>query len=212
MLFSSRGWGSRICLDEPDLRTACPAGVWLGVESSIQRVVVFGLTLGTHREHRHRGLRAVIGNAACDGKARSAICAVEKRIAITAVGWIEKFPEAVVTGCGIRRDAGANATKDFACDDAKTDLGRRRDLFGHDRVDAGQGRSLGSEPLEKNFDAGPAPFELYDDAVSIVADEPGELLFCGEAKHERAKTDTLNHTAHPDTFADSVPFGAWRSG
>src|SRR5215469_8468614 len=85
-LFSSPGWGSRIRFNEPDVRSAAPTRIRLCVKAAIQRIVVFGLALQTHRENGHGCLGAVVGNTACNCEAGAAVRAIEKGIAITAVG------------------------------------------------------------------------------------------------------------------------------
>ena len=90
---------------QPELRTASPAGVGLGVEAAVERIVVLGLAGGAHGEARHRGLRPVVGDAAGDGEARAAVGAVEKGITEAAVAGVEKLAEAIRTGGGVGGDA-----------------------------------------------------------------------------------------------------------
>ena len=65
------------------------ASVGLRVEAAIGGVVVFGLAGRTHLEARHRGLRPVVGNPAGNGEAWAAVGAVEKGIAVAAIGGSE---------------------------------------------------------------------------------------------------------------------------
>ena len=114
--------GAPSAVDEPELRAAVPAGIGLGVEAAVEWIVVLGLAGGAHFEARHRGLRAVVGDAAGDGEARAAVGAIEKWIAVAAVGGIEQFAQAVGAGGGVGGNAGAHAAEDFAGDDAEPDL------------------------------------------------------------------------------------------
>ena len=96
-----------------------PAGVGLGVEAAIGGVVVFGLAGGAHWETGHGGLGAVVGDAAGDGEAGAAVCAVEEGIAVASVGGVEQLAEAVGAGGGVGGDAGADAAEILAGEDAE---------------------------------------------------------------------------------------------
>src|SRR6266567_4359684 len=103
-----------VSTDEPDMRTTVPAGVGLGVEAAIQRVVVLPLALVAHREGRHRGLRAVVGNAARDREPRTAVGAVQKRITITAIARVKQFAEAIGASSRVCGNSGAYTPKHLA--------------------------------------------------------------------------------------------------
>jgi len=59
-------WVAGLCdfvsVDEGEMRAALAAGVRLGVEAAVERVVVFGLALRAHGEGGHGGLAAVVGD------------------------------------------------------------------------------------------------------------------------------------------------------
>lgn len=44
-------------------------------------------------------------------------------------------------------------------------------------------------------------FDLNDDAVGVVADHPGKVLFGGDAIDEWPEADTLDHSSNPDAFS-----------
>ena len=78
------------------------------MKAAIGGIVVLRLAGWAHFEARHRGLRAVVGDAARDGEARSAVGAVEERIAVAAVGGIEQLAQTVGAGGRVGGNAGAD--------------------------------------------------------------------------------------------------------
>src|SRR6266567_9641321 len=115
-----------VSTDEPDMRTAVPAGVGLGVEAAIQRVVVLPLAGMAHREGSHRGLRSVVRDAARDGEPRAAIGAVQKWIAIAAIAWVKQFAEAIGASSRVGGNSGAYTSKHLAADYRKARITRDR--------------------------------------------------------------------------------------
>jgi hypothetical protein len=99
---------------ERKLWAAVAACVGLGVEATIERIVVFGMTSGAHVEIDHGGLRAVVGYAPRDGEARAAVGAVEKWVAIPPIYWVEELAEAVGASRGVGGDASRDLTFNFA--------------------------------------------------------------------------------------------------
>src|ERR1039458_5649515 len=91
-----------LTIPQRKLRSADRAGVGLSVEAAVARVVVFGLTLRTHREGFHRGVRAVIGQRFDDAEARAAVGAIGERVPIAAVGRVEDLAQAIGTGRDVR--------------------------------------------------------------------------------------------------------------
>ena len=73
---------------------------------------------GAERERRHRGRRAVIGNAVDDAEPRSAPRAVGKAIAVASLRRIEHFARAFGTDRGIGSDLGTRRAGD-TIDDAE---------------------------------------------------------------------------------------------
>ena len=71
------------------------AGVGLGVEAAVGRVLVLGAAGGAHGKAGHRGQRPVVGDAAHDREARPAVGAVDERVAVAAVGGVEQLAQAV---------------------------------------------------------------------------------------------------------------------
>ena len=91
-------------VEQRDRRTALWTCVWLRVEASVAGVVVLPLAAAAHLKTGHRRQRTVIRDAADDREPRAAVRAVGKRIAKPSIGGIEELTQAVLAGCGIRRD------------------------------------------------------------------------------------------------------------
>ena len=77
------------CPFEPDVRAADRAGVGLGMEPAVERVIVLALAIGAHGKGLHCRQRAVVRNVPDDGKARATIGAIGEGIAIAPVIWIQ---------------------------------------------------------------------------------------------------------------------------
>ena len=104
---------------QPDVRTTAPAGIRLRVKAPIQGIVILGLALGAHGKSGHRGLWPVVGNAARDSEARTAVRAIQKRIPIAPIRRVEQFAQAIGTGGGVCGNAGADPAKHLAGHDPK---------------------------------------------------------------------------------------------
>ncbi len=198
---------------KPYMRAAFRAGIGLGMEATVERIVILGLALGTHWKDGHRGLGPVIRDAASDGEARTAVGAVQEGISIAAIRRVEKFAETVGTGGCIGWDAGAYAAEDFARYDTEAGLARGRKVGGNNGVDAGEGRSFGSQAREEVLHAWIRAFELDDNSVRVVADGAGKVFFRREAVNERAETYSLDDPAYPNglSYPRGLQFRPWRS-
>jgi hypothetical protein len=100
--------------DELNLRSTVRAGIGLGVEAPVRGILIFIPTPGAHGEGCHRGLRPVIGKVLDDGKARAAMRAIDKRIAVTTIGRVEQLTPAFLTESQVRRDRGADTVPRIA--------------------------------------------------------------------------------------------------
>ena len=78
-------------VQQPQLRPADGAGVGLGVEPAVGRVVVLVKALGAHLEVRHGGHGPVVGHRAGYGEPRPAVRAVGERVAVAPVRGVEEL-------------------------------------------------------------------------------------------------------------------------
>ena len=76
--------------------------IGLGMKTPVFRIIVFMLALGTHGKIPHGCFGAIIGDIINNGISRAAVGAIDKRIAKTAIHWIEQLPSAVVTNRHVR--------------------------------------------------------------------------------------------------------------
>ena len=80
------------------MRPAIKAGIGLRVKTPVEWVGILRGAGGAHGKTIHRGGRSVIGQRANDGKARSAIGAVDKRVVIAPIGGVEQLAQTIIAG------------------------------------------------------------------------------------------------------------------
>ena len=180
------------------------------MEAAVQRVVVLALTGRAHGELRHRGLRAVVGDAAGDGEARTAVGAVQKGIAVAAVEGREQLAQAIRAGGRIGRNPGTHTSSHLAGDDLESrpsgkDFAGRSQFAHRDRVDARQGRRLGAQATEKGIHALFRPFDLDGDPAGVVADKARQALLQGQPVDKRTVANALHHAADQRR----APYSIW---
>ena len=76
--------------------TTCRAGNRLRVVASVFRIFVFDAAGFTHPEPGHRRIQSVVRQRRDNGKPRTAIGAVNKRVAITPIGRIVHFAQTIL--------------------------------------------------------------------------------------------------------------------
>ncbi len=189
-LFGSAGDGSR------EARPAAGAARGLGVKPPVRRVVVLVGARHAHRKPGHGGERPVVGNVADDREPRTAVGAVDERVAEAAVGRVGQLAEAVGAGSGVGGDERVPGPSDWTGHDREPRCpsggrGGVRDPFDlrERRPVAQRGDELRHVPAR--------PFDLGEHPVDVVAHMPGEPEPSSERVHERPIPDALNHTLDP---------------
>ena len=86
-----------------ELRTTREAGIGLRMKASVERILVLSSAGRTHLKISHGCVGAVVGQAIQDGKARTAISAVDKRIPVTSVLRVKKLRRTRLTRAQIGR-------------------------------------------------------------------------------------------------------------
>ena len=76
-------------VEKLNLRTTVRAGDRLGMEAAVGRIMILRGAIRAHGKFRQGSIRAVIRNILDDGKPWPAVRAIDERIPITAVVWIE---------------------------------------------------------------------------------------------------------------------------
>lgn len=87
---------------EMNTRSALRTSHRLGMEAAVRRIGIFGSAFRAHFELRHGGGGAVVRQVGDDRKTRTAIRAVDERIKIAPVFWVEEFAFAVRAEGNIR--------------------------------------------------------------------------------------------------------------
>ena len=114
--------GGFVGLAPRNVRPAIKAGIGLRVKPPVKRVAILCGTGGAHGKAIHRGGRSVIGQRPDDGKARSAVGAVDKGIVKASVGGIEQLVQAVVARGDVGRDERRVGGLILRCHNAKAPL------------------------------------------------------------------------------------------
>jgi hypothetical protein len=192
-----RGWGAPVGRDQPRGRPARGAGVRLGVEASVGRVLVLGAAERAHLEAGHGGQRPVVGDAADDREAGTAVRAVDERVAVAAIGRIEQLGQAALAGGGVRRDRRRGRAAGGAGHDRELLLPEGRQLLAPDPLDPGKRRRLARQAHEEGVDRGRLSLELDRRAPHVVPDPPAQAKLAGQAVDERSEADALDRALDP---------------
>ena len=189
--------GASVEADEPRLRAADMAGDRLGVEPAIGGIAILRIAGRTHGEDRHRGLRAVIGNASDDGEAWAAMGAIGEGVAVAARERVEHFGRTVLTDSGVGRDLGMGRAADALGD---AELAREIAAKGArlDLVDAAKRWTLALHALEEARNRAAAAADPHQNAVRVVQHFAHEAQLAGDAPHGRAEAHALHAAAHSD--------------
>src|SRR5215207_10058440 len=148
------------------------AGVGLGVEPTISRVVVLSLALGAHLEVSHGGHGPVVGHRAGYSEPRTAVGAVGERIPVASVRRVKEFREAVLAGGDVWRDQGPPPNPLPALLDTEISLLPYREGSPDHSLDHGQRWSLFAYILQEAFQLLRGPLRLDVNSLGVVAHQP----------------------------------------
>jgi hypothetical protein len=123
------------------LWAADPAGVGLGMEAAVQRVVIFLPTQGAHRKNAHRGMHTVVGDFLHDRETGATIRAIDEGVPVAAVRRIQQLAQAVVSRSDLGRDQRALSVRTGLSRNAPT-----LDTPGNRRNRSEPGDSLSGRP------------------------------------------------------------------
>ena len=197
---------NRICRIDPatvpghkcQRRAADRAGVGLGMEPAVVRVVVLGAAIRAHRERRHGGVGPVVRDGFDDGVPGPAVGAVDERVTVAPVGRVQEFGPAIITQADVRGDQCGGSTILISQDDPENQVlpqgatpQLRCRLFG-------QGRGLDLQQVMEPGEGPLVPFYLKSNPGSIVPNETGQVAGGGGAVHERPEPDPLHDAPDPD--------------
>jgi len=192
---------------QPDAGAADGAGVGLGVEAAIRRIIVLRLASGAHAEGGHRRLGPIVGDIADDGEARAAVRAVDEGIAVASVARVKKLSQAIVADGDVGRDGLELAGPGLGVADDEG-IGRQAlDAVGskvldRDVLDAGHGRRLRAQALDKLVQRRARPHCLDLDARGTVQHPAGKPQAGSEVVDEGAESHSLDDARDTNAAAD----------
>ena len=183
------------------------AGVGLGMEAAIARVVVLAPAGLAHRECRHGRLGAVVGHALEDAQPRPAVGAAGERVGKAPVEGIADLCQAAPAG----RKIGADPERDPVIAPARQDTegaaAPGRELVGRrarDALDHGRGRGLGAQAVEQALERGGAADRLDHDAGAIVPDRTLQPEAVRQPIHEGPEAHALHDPGDAQAHASMI--------
>ena len=171
-------------------------GVGRGVKAPVIGRGVFGEAGGALREPRHARLRAIVGQRAGNRVARTALRAVDERVAVAPIMRLEKLAQAVLAHGGIGRNGSRDGAV-FAFHNGEICCRRPQRLFiRFDALHAREARRVIGEPLNEAVDLDCSTLDLDDYACPIVVHPPRERKLARKAVNERPEANALHRSAH----------------
>ena len=159
-----------------------------------------GVLLGArlaHREPRHGGGRAVVGQSGGDGEPRAAVRAGDERVPEPAIGRVTELGQAVVADRHVGRDERA-ARPGTRGADGELGAASERKVRDRQRLDHGQrwwrGFELPAEPLDSRQVA----FDLRDQSGWAVPHLACEAVGLRQGVDVRPEAHALDHAADLD--------------
>ena len=175
----------------------------LGMEAPVGRRFVLAAAVGAQHEGRHRRVRPVVGQAARDRVARSAVRAVDERIPPAPVFRGEELVQAVRAHGGVGRDGGRDRPATTRLDDeGDALLGRLVARLQH--RDACERGWLATQSFDQRIDRRQAALRLDLDALRVVAHPTDEPQLARQPPHVRPETHALHLPSHANAAADDA--------
>ena len=155
-------------------------------------VLVFVAAPGAHREARHGGAGAVVGQAQDDAVARAAVGAVEEGVAEAPVRGIAELAQTVGAGRDVGQHQGGSGSGAVARADGEGVVADGGEGGGRELQQERARRQLGPEPPRKRREVLRSALDLDGHALRRVQDEAGEIEAAREAIHERPEAHALD--------------------
>jgi hypothetical protein len=166
------------------------------MEATILRILIFAEAIVAHREFRHGGQGAIIGNIEDDAVSRAAAGAVGEGIIVAAIRGVAGVGEAGIADTDIRRTQGEGGTNSIAFMDRKTGVARDRDFCAKDFGDADEGRRFDGQGSDERFNRGGVALNLDEDTAGRVEDESRKSMAASEVVDIGTEADALHHAAN----------------
>src|SRR5579883_870067 len=173
------------------------------MESAVQRILVLSLARRAHREALHRSIAPIVRQGFDNAEAWPAICAVGKRIKVTAIRGIENLAPALLAGRNVGHDQAGFWTCILTRSYFKTGITSQVEPGRFESVYRAAQWLFGSESALKNLSARCRAFDFNENALTGVAYPSGQPQFRCKPIYKWPKTDTLNRSPNRDSY----PFG-----
>jgi len=189
----SFGDGLACTIDQLQTGAALWAGIRLGVEAAIQRVVILLLALGTHLEATHCGLGSVIRYVLNYGKAGSTVGAVSEGVEVTSVAGCQHFLEAGGTSGNIGGNELIFTSFGDAFSNLETLVANSRLTGSSDILNTGSRGSQRLQVSQKVVQGNSLTlhFNLY--VLRGIAHPTLQIMLTGKLINKGAKADPLYH-------------------
>ena len=186
---------------EPHARAAVRAGVRLGVEAPVGRVLVLGAAGRAHGEARHGRVRPVVRDVAHDRESRAAVGAVRERVAEAAIGRVEQLGQAVGAGRAVGGHRRARLAPGRALPDREAELPHLLELLGGHALDRRERRCLRRQPGEEALHGLARCLDLHHHAARVVQHVARQSHLVGQPVHVRAEAHALDRALDPRAHA-----------
>jgi hypothetical protein len=132
-----------------------------------------------------------------DREPRAALCAVDERVPVAAVGGIEQFAQALVAGGDVRRDERRARAADAGLD-YELAVAAHREPAGEERIHARQGRCLADESRREGVDGAGLALGLDHQPAPVVEHEAPQLVVERQPVNEGPEPHPLHQPADPE--------------
>ena len=166
------------------------------METPVRRIFVLGAAVSAERKSAHRGLGAVVGDIQNDGEARSAVGAVDERVAITAVGGIEELAQAIVAHRHVGRDQLVLSCNLLRVPDIEAVVAFGQDRLRRQRGDVRQRRRFVRQRGDKDIERSRVAFGLDSDAAGMVQHPAAHAQPFRQVVHEGSKANALHNAGY----------------
>ena len=155
-------------IEQRKRRPAFGAGIGLGVKSPLCGIIELVQAPIAERESRHARIGAVVRQRAGDGEPRTALGAVDERIAVAPVARIEQLGEARLAHSRVGCDPRARIAS-AACSNLEACVRTHRRFARLDTVDASKSGRLARKTRQEAIQRRRLALDLDGNAVRIVA-------------------------------------------
>jgi hypothetical protein len=157
------------------------------------------LARAAHPERRHGRKSSVIRDVFHNGKPRTAVGAVDKRVSVSAVSGVKQFGKTMLAGGDFRRDGNKLFFVIIAGTNHKIIISHRLDIMACDFKDNRLGGRRCFDLLDKRINIGLLPFNLNQDTGSIIAHITEQFVSLGQMIYKRTESNALHNTFDIDS-------------